>query len=104
MQINCVSEGPKKSKTFWTSALVEVGADQDTGSCMPSTLKMPYQKWEGSIFTLALLHNFTLMKVKEVFLTGCVFLHLVKFYSRLKMLCEDKVGIIIAVNKLIFLS
>ena len=72
------------------SALVEAGA-QDTGSWMPSTLKLPYHKWEGSLFTLALLHNFTLVKVKEVCLTGWAFLHLVKCYSsHLKMLCEDK--------------
>ena len=66
MQINCVSEDHKISKIFWTSALVEAGAAQDTGSCMLSTRKMSYHKWEGSRFTLALLHNFTLVKVKNV--------------------------------------
>ena len=65
MLINCVSEGLKKSKTFWTSALVEAGAAQETGSCIPSMIIMPYHKWEGSLFTLALLH-FILVKVKEL--------------------------------------
>ena len=60
LQINCVSEGLKKSKTFWASVLVGARAGQDTGSCMPPTLKMPHHKWEGSLFFSALLHNFTL--------------------------------------------
>ena len=76
-------------KAFWTSDLVEAGAAQDTGSCLLSTLKMPYHKWEGSLFTLALLHSFTLVKVKEVCLTGWIILHLVKLYSHLKMFCQD---------------
>ena len=46
MQINCLSEDHKKSKTFWTNALVEAGAAQGTGSCMQSTLKMSYHEWE----------------------------------------------------------
>ena len=88
-QINCISEGLKKSKTCRDSALVEAGAAQDTGSCMPPMLKMPYHKREGSLFTSALLHYFTLVKVKEVCLTGWAFLHLVIFYSsHLKMVCE----------------
>ena len=70
LQINCVSEGLKKPKTSCASVLVEDGAGQDTGGCMPPTLKMPHHKWEGSLFFLALLHNFTLMKVKEVCLTS----------------------------------
>ena len=77
-----------KIETF--SDLVEAGAAQDTGSCMPPTLKMAYHKWEGSLFTSGLIHNFTLVKAEEVRLTGWTFLHLVKFYSHLKMLCEDK--------------
>ena len=32
--INRVSEGFKKSKTFWASALIKVGAAQDAGSCI----------------------------------------------------------------------
>ena len=39
-----VSEGLKKSKTFWVNALVESRAGQDTGSCMPPTLEMSYHK------------------------------------------------------------
>ena len=91
LQINCVPEGLKKSKTFRASVLVESGSGQDNGSCMSPTLKMSYHKWEGSLIFSALLHNFTSGKVKEVCLTGWTFLHLVKFYSsHLKMLCEDK--------------
>ena len=59
-----VSEGLKKSKTFCFSVLVEARAGQDTCSCMPPTLKMPHRKWEGSLFFSALLHNFTLVKVR----------------------------------------
>ena len=58
MQINWISEGLKKSKTSWVSVLVEAGAAQDTGRLMLLTLKMPYHNWEGSLFTLGLLHNF----------------------------------------------
>ena len=55
LQINWVFEGRKKSKTFWVSVLVEARAAQDTDSCMPPTLKMPYHKWDGLIFTSGLL-------------------------------------------------
>ena len=50
-----------------------------SGSCMLPTLKMPYHKWESSLFTSSLSHNFTLVKVDKVQLTGGTFLHLVKF-------------------------
>ena len=40
LQINWFSEGLKKSKTFPVSVLVEAGAAQDTGSCMPPTLNV----------------------------------------------------------------
>ena len=43
----------------------EVGAAQDTRSCMLPTLKISYHKWEGFLFISALLHNFTLVKVKK---------------------------------------
>ena len=71
--------------TFWVSVLVEAGAGQDTGRLVLPSLKIPYHKWEGSLFTMGFLHNFTLMKVKEVRLTGWTFLHLVKFYSNFLM-------------------
>ena len=61
MQINWVLEGPQKSKTFLPSGLVEDGAGQDTGSCMPVRLS---HKWEGSLFTLGLSHYFNLEKVE----------------------------------------
>ena len=48
----------------------QAGGAQETGSCIPRTLKIPYHKWEGLLFTSVLLHNFTLVKVKEVCLTG----------------------------------
>ena len=78
MQINWVSQGLKKSKTFWASALVEPGDSQDINSCMQPTLKMSYHKWEGAIFTSGFLdlHEFTLVKVEEVCLTGWTFLHM----------------------------
>ena len=81
LQINWVSKALKKSKTFCVSVLVRGGAAQDTGRLMSPTLIMPYHKWEGSRFTLGLLHNFTLSNVEEVLLTGWTFLHLVKFHS-----------------------
>ena len=41
---NLVSEDLKKPETLCrVSALVETGADQNTGSCMPPKLEMPYQ-------------------------------------------------------------
>ena len=70
MQINYVSEGLKKSKNLWVIVPVEAGAAQDSGTCMPFTLKIPYHKWEGSLYTSTISHNFTLVKVKEVCLTG----------------------------------
>lgn len=76
MQINLISEGFIKSISFWSSALVEAGPGMNTGSRMPSTLEIPYYKLEGSLFTLGLLHNYTLAH-----LTGRSFLNLVKFYS-----------------------
>ena len=40
--INYVPEGPKKSKVFWlASVLVEAGAGQDTGICMPPKRDFP---------------------------------------------------------------
>ena len=85
MQIHCVSESLKKSKTFRASVLVEVGAAQDTGSYMSPARKIPYHKWESSIFFLALLYTYfypgQLVKVKEAYRTWWTFLHLVKFYS-----------------------
>ena len=85
MQINWVFKGLKKSKAFWVNVLVEAGAAQDTGRLMPPTLKMPYHKWEGSLFTLGLLHNFTLVKVEELRFTEWTFLRLVKFFSHFLM-------------------
>ena len=91
LQINCVTQSLKNSKVFWYGALVEAEDAEDSGNCMSPTLKMPYRKWEGSLFTSAILHSFTLVKVKEVCLTGWTSYHLVKYYySHLKMLCEDK--------------
>ena len=52
---------------------IGTGDAQDTGSCMPPMLKIPYHKSKGSLFTSALLHNFTLVKVKKVCLTGWLF-------------------------------
>ena len=65
---------------------------------MLPTLKMPYHKWEGSLFTSDLLHDFTLVKVEEVNLTGWAFLHLVKFKNIGN--AKIKVDIIAAVDKL----
>ena len=88
--MNFVSESFVKCKTFWVSVLVDAGAAQDTGSRIPTVLKISYHKWEGLLFTSGLLHNFTLVKLEEVCLTGWTFLHFVKFYSHLTLLCEDK--------------
>ena len=85
LQINWVSKGLKKSKAFWVSVLVETGAAEDTGRLMSPMLKMPHSKREGSLLTLDLLHNFTLVKVEVVCLTRWTFLHLVKFYSHFLM-------------------
>ena len=80
-----------QDKIFWASVLVEAGTAQDTGSSMPPTLKMQHNKWEGSQFTSAFLHNFTLVEIKEVCLTEQTFLHLVKFYtSHLELLCKGE--------------
>ena len=63
--MNWVFEGLKKPKTFSASALEEAGAGQGTSD---------------------LLHNFTLVKVEEVHLTGLTFLHLIKsYYFHLKI-------------------
>ena len=85
MQINWVSKGLKKSMAFWVSVLVEAGAHQDTERLVVPILKMSYHKWDGLLFTLGFLHNFTLVKVEEVRLTGWNFLHLVKSYSHFLM-------------------
>ena len=95
MQINWLSEALKKSKTFWVSVLVEVGAAEDTGSCMPPPLKIPYHKWEDSLFTLGIL---TLVKVEKVCLTGWTFLHLLQFKNVGNG--KIKVDIVVAVDKL----
>ena len=103
MQINWVSEGLKKSKTFWASALVEAGANQNTGSCMSPTLEMSYHKRDGSLFTSGLLHNFTLVKkVKEVRLTGWTFFTSLKilFFSFKSGYVKIKVDTILVVDKL----
>ena len=52
-KIKWVSKGVKKYNTFWTSALVKVGAGQDV-------IYTRYHKWEGSLFTLGLLHKLRL--------------------------------------------
>ena len=57
--------------------MIVAKAGQDTGSCIPPTLEMPFHKLESSLF----LHNFTVIKVEKVCVTGWTFLHLVKFYS-----------------------
>ena len=78
----CVFEGVKKSKTFWASVLLEVGAGEETGGCiMPPTLKMPQHKWECSLFLSAFLHNFTLVRCKlNRYASKGGLLNLVKFY------------------------
>ena len=69
----------KKGKTFWASALeIQAGAGQDTGSCMPSVLEMPY-------------HDFTLVKVEEVCLTRWTVVLLVKFYYFHLKNCNEKI-------------
>ena len=40
--------GSQEIQYFLVNVLVEAGAGQDTGSCMPPTLKMAYYKWEAS--------------------------------------------------------
>ena len=40
-------QGLQKMQDQWVSPLIETGAGQYTGSCMPTTLEMPYRKWEG---------------------------------------------------------
>ena len=65
---------------------------------MLPTLKMPYHKWEGSVFNSGLLHDFTLVKIEEVDLIGWIFLHLVKFKNIGN--AKIKVGIIVAVDEL----
>ena len=43
------SEGLKNSKTFWlASALVEAGAGQDSGSCMPPRLRNAVQHFQSN--------------------------------------------------------
>ena len=90
----------KKSKTFWASALVEAGAGLDTYSCVPPTLEIPYYKWEGSLFTSGLLHNFTLVKVEEVCLTGWTCKMLFFLLKNCNVIVKIRDGIIVAVNKL----
>ena len=88
-----VSEGLKKSNTFWlASALVETEAVQDSDSCTLPKLEnvLPLfinkRKWAGSLFILRLQDNFTRVKVKEVCFTEWT-LHLTKFCpSHSKML------------------
>ena len=65
---------------------------------MLPTLKMPYYKWEGSLFISGLLHNFIMVKVEEVHLTGWTFLRLVNFKNAGNV--KIKVSINVAVNKL----
>ena len=50
--------------------MVEAGAGPDVCNYVPPTLEMANRKLECSLFTLSLLHSFTLMKLKEVSLTG----------------------------------
>ena len=40
-------QGLQKMQDQWASPLMETGAGQYTGSGMPTTLEMPYRKWEG---------------------------------------------------------
>ena len=87
-----------KSKAFRASNLVEVGAGQDTGSCMLPKLEIPdhylytYRKWAGSLFTSGFVHNFTHVKVKEVcFIVEWTFLNPINVYSsHLKMLLRRR--------------
>ena len=44
LQINCVSEGLKKTKNFWASVQAEAGDTAQDTSYMPPALKMPYHK------------------------------------------------------------
>ena len=82
MQINRISQDPKKSKVFWANALVEAGAGQHTGSCIPPTLEMPYYKWEGSLEVFYLILPWLKLEAR---LTGRTILHLIKFYFYLKI-------------------
>ena len=61
------------------SALVEARAAHDLCSCMPPTLEKQYYKWESSLFTFGLLHNFALGKVEEVSLRSGLFISCKKF-------------------------
>ena len=76
------------------------GAAQDTGRLMSPTLKMPYHKWEGLLFTLGLLHNFTLVKVEEVATPHRVDIFIFRkiLFSFLNV--KIKIDIIVAANKL----
>ena len=85
MQINWVFNGLNKFTAFWVSVLVEAGPAQDIGRLMLPTLKMPYNKCGGSLFTLGLLLNIALVKVEDACFTGWTFLHPVKFYSHFLM-------------------
>ena len=82
----------------WRSQKIQDLWDQCSGRSwgllrtLSPTLKMPYHKSKGPLFTLALLNNFILAKVKEVCLAGWIFLRLAKYYSsHLKILCKDEI-------------
>ena len=68
--MNWASEGLKISKTFWVIVVLEAGASQNTGSCMPPTLKMPYHNIHGKVhYSPQVFYiNFTMVKVEEVYL------------------------------------
>ena len=100
--INWVFEGFKKSHTFWrVSTVVEAEAGQGFGSSMPCHLTIiqePFRKQVGSLFTSGLLHSFTQVKVKEVFLTEWT-LHLKKcILLTQKCYCEFGIQIAITYN------
>ena len=61
-----------------------------------------FRKWVGSLFTSELLHNFTQVKVKVVYLTEWT-LHQKKFILLMQK-CYCEVGIIIAIIRLLKLA
>ena len=65
------------------------------GNALPFFINV--RKCVGSLFTSGLLHNFTLVKVKEVCLTEWT-LHPKKRFILLTQKCYCEVGIIIAIN------
>ena len=83
---------------YWR--LVEAGFVQDTGSCIPPTLVIPWHKWEDSLFTSGLLLNITPLKVEEVCLTAFLISCKILFFLFRNCNLKIIVGISVAVNKL----